>query len=391
MPDDSQGAPAPSGRDTGAPILIVGAGFAGAVYARTLADHGFRVHVIDRRPHIAGNAYDDVSSTGVRVHRYGPHLFHTNMEPVVQWVSRFGDFVPYEHRVQALLAGARFAPLPVNRTTINTVFGVALKTPQEVEAFLATQAIACETPRNAAEHLYGQIGTTLTDLFFRPYTKKMWDRDLEDMDANVVKRIPLRFDDEDRYFPGDTFQIMPARGYTAIFAKILDHDMIEVSLNTPFDHAMPSQYRHCFNSMAIDEYYDETFGPLPYRSIRFEHRDEPATYGLGDTSVVNFTDDRPQTRQTDWSRLPGHGSPGPHKTVTLERPCDYLENGRERYYPVKTSDGRNDAIYRLYQDRAAGEPSMSFIGRCGTYQYLDMHQVISQSLKGVLAWIAANR
>ncbi len=375
-------------------ILVIGAGFAGAVYARTLAEHGHQVHVIDRRPHLAGNAFDEPSATGVRVHRYGPHLFHTSMPHVVRWVQRFGEFVPYEHRVSALLPGlagaaARFAPLPVNRTTVSLVFDVPLASEAAMQDFLTAQAVPCAAPRNAAEHLYSRIGTTLTDLFFRPYTRKMWALDLEDVDAAIVNRIPLRLDDEDRYFPTDTFQIMPREGYTALFANILDHDRITLSLATPFTHDLACDYAHCFNSMAIDEYYDEEFGPLPYRSIRFHHREEPAGYAFGQTSVVNFTDDRAHTRQTDWSRLPHHAGAGPRKTITLEQPCDYRDNALERYYPVKTSDGRNDATYRRYAARAAGEPRMTFIGRCGTYQYLDMHQVINQSLKGALDWVKA--
>ena len=176
-------------------ILVVGAGFAGATYARELAEHGYQVDVIDKRPHVAGNAYDETSDGGVRVHRYGPHLFHTSNANVVQWLMRFGAFVPYEHRVSVALASGAFVPLPINRQTINTVFDEKL--------------------RNAAEYLASQIGETLTDLFFRPYTRKMWALDLEDMAAAVVRRIPLRHDDEDRYFPDDQFQMLPRDGYTA--------------------------------------------------------------------------------------------------------------------------------------------------------------------------------
>ena len=314
------------------------------------------------------------------------------MAHVVDWLQRFGEFVPYQHRVAALLPSAgcdRFAPLPVNRTTVSLVFGVPLADTEAMQRLLASQAVPCAAPRNAAEHLYSRIGTTLTNLFFRPYTEKMWGLDLEDMDAAIVNRIPLRLDDEDRYFPTDTFQIMPRHGFTALFANILDHTNITVALDTPFTRDLARGYDHCFNSMAIDEYYGEEYGPLPYRSIRFHNRAEPAGYALGHTSVVNFTDDRAHTRQTDWSRLPHHAGAGPNKTITLEQPCDYRDNALERYYPVKTSDGRNDATYRRYAARAAAEPALTFIGRCGTYQYLDMHQVINQSLKGALDWVAA--
>ncbi len=376
---------------TGAgPVLVVGAGFAGAVYARTLAEAGFRVDVIDRRSHIAGNAYDEMTPGGVRVHRYGPHLFHTNLKPVVDWITRFGSFLPYEHKVEAQLPDGRLVPLPVNRITVNLVFGVMLEDEAEVRAYLAGLAVPCEAPANAADYLYSRIGRTLTDLFFRPYTKKMWNLDLEDLDPAVVQRIPLRFDDEDRYFPGDIYQLLPEHGYARVFANIFDHRLINVRLETPFEPAMRQDYLHCFNSMAIDEYYDEMFGPLPYRSIRFHHRCEPVDYANGRTSVVNFTDARPYTRETDWSRLPAHSREMSAKTITLEQACDYQDNDFERYYPVKTSDGRNDATYRRYRDHAARDSGMSFIGRCGTYQYLDMHQVINQSLIGAQNWLSAH-
>lgn len=192
--------------------LVVGAGFAGAVYARILAEGGHQVQVIDRRGHIAGNAYDFVDDNGVRVHRYGPHLFHTKNDDVVKWLSTFTDWEPYQHRVKAILPSGVRTPLPVNRRTINDVFGTQLSTSSEVEAFLKLQSENIAKPRNAAEYLYKNIGRTLTDLFFRPYTKKMWDLDLEDMSDSVVRRIPIRTDDEDRYFPDATFQLMPKMG-----------------------------------------------------------------------------------------------------------------------------------------------------------------------------------
>jgi UDP-galactopyranose mutase len=369
-------------------ILVVGAGFAGATYARELAEAGHEVAVIDKRPHIGGNAYDEVLDDGTRIHRYGPHLFHTNNARVVEWLERFGEFVPYEHRVTALLPLGALAPLPVNRTTVNLVFGEHLQTEQDVAAFLERVAVRCENPRNAAEYLGSRIGTTLTDLFFRPYTKKMWGMDLEQMDAAVVKRIPLRHDDEDRYFPGDRFQMLPRAGYTAIVQAILDHPAIRVAASTPFEKPMLEEYDFCFSSMPIDEYFGFALGPLPYRSIRFHHRTEPADYALGVTPVVNFTDTGPRTRQTDWSRLPLHRTKdGGAKTVTQEEPCDYADNNYERYYPVKTHDGRNEAVYAQYKELAAEESRLRFIGRCGTYQYLDMDQVINQSLQGVHAWL----
>ncbi len=371
------------------PILVVGAGFAGAVHARVLAEAGYRVDVIDRRPHIAGNAYDTVDANGLRVHQYGPHLFHTNNARVVEWLERFGQFVPYEHRVEALVEARGYVPLPVNRRTIEAVFDVSLADANAVTEFLRTQATPIESPANAGEHLNSQIGRTLTDLFFRPYTRKMWNLDLEDMDAAVVKRIPIRMDDEDRYFPNDKFQMMPRDGYTRVFEAILDHPAIRVTLSTAFDKSMQSQYGHCFNSMPIDEYFDQAFGPLPYRSIRFHHDTREAEDERGTGGTINFTDNGPITRETDWGRLPNHRvHVRAQKTVTREEPCDYRDNNLERYYPVKTSDGRFDAIYKRYKELAEGENNLTFIGRCGTYQYLDMHQVINQSLASAENFLA---
>ncbi|MFH6781261.1 MULTISPECIES: UDP-galactopyranose mutase [Methylobacterium] len=369
------------------PILVVGAGFAGACYARTLAEAGHTVRVIDSRSHIGGNAYDEIDRNGNRIHRYGPHLFHTSNEQVVNWVTRFGEWTPYEHRVDALLADGQLAPLPVNRTTINTVFGESLTDEHEVKAFLERRAIPCETPRNAAEYLYSKIGTDLTDLFFRPYTKKMWLMDLEQVDISVVSRVQIRYDDEDRYFPGDKFQIMPVHGYTSIFERIFDHPNIEVALNQPFDKAMEKDYLHCFNSMPIDVYFDNALGELPYRSIKFHHstRDEAADWKR---SVINFTDARPFTRETAWYLLPHHRQPGATGySHTLEEPCDYRDNNLERYYPVKTADMRYQNVYKKYAELADRRDDITFIGRCGTYQYLDMHQVINQSLMGAEKWL----
>ncbi len=369
-------------------ILVVGAGFAGAVHARELAEAGFEVNVLDRRGHLGGNAYDEVCATGQRVHRYGPHLFHTNNEQVVRWLRRFSAFVPYQHRVQALLADGRRVPLPVNRATINAVFGLRLRDAQAVRDFLRTQAVPDTAPANAAAFLYASIGKLLTDLFFRPYTRKMWALELEELDAAVVRRIPIRFDDESRYFPDQRFQMLPRHGYARLFEAILGHPRIRVTLNQAFDARLLAGYAHCFASMPIDEFFAGRFGPLPYRSIRFHHEIRAASAASPGAATVNFTDAGPLTRETDWSLLPCQPAPGSAlTTVTREEPCDYLANDLERYYPVKTSDGRHQATYAKYKALADATAGISFIGRCGTYQYLDMHQVISQSLTRVRAWL----
>lgn len=376
------------------PILVVGAGLSGATHARVLAERGRRVHVIDRRPHLAGNAYDEVDATGVRRHAYGPHLFHTNSARVMAWLTRFAEFLPYEHRVTARLparAGepARHVPVPVNRRTVNEVFGLSLRDAAEVRAHLARVAVPCAAPANAAEFLHARIGVELTDLFFRPYTKTMWGADLEDVHPSVVARVPVRHDDEDRYFPTARHQGLPRDGYADLVARMLDHPSIRVTTGVAFRRELLAEHAFCFNGMSIDEYFDHAHGPLPYRSIRFHHRAEPAAATFGPTAQVNFTDGGAHTRLSDWSLLPGHVVRATdRRTVTLDEPCDAASNGFERYYPVPDADGRNAALYARYRAMAAAERGVRFIGRCGTYRYLDMDQVVAQSIESAEGWLA---
>jgi UDP-galactopyranose mutase len=361
-------------------ILVVGTGFAGAVHARVLAEAGHRVTVIDKRPHIGGNCFDYVDDNGVRVHAYGPHLFHTKNQRVVDWLRQWGEFVPYRHKVRALLPSGALAPLPINLNTVNLVFGTSFETAEEVETHLREVALPIENPQNAAEHLYSNIGVELTDLFFRPYTKKMWSLDLEDMSASVVKRLPLRFDEKDTYFADDEIQMMPRDGYTTLFERIFAHPDIGMRLGVQFEKIMLTNYDFCFNSMPIDEFFDFQLGELPYRSIRFHHRTESAGEA-SEWAVVNFTDSSTFTRETMWDAIPCHRVEETGKrTISREEPCDYRENNHERYYPVKTADGRYQALYKDYKKLADAVRNMNFIGRCGTYQYLDMDQVINQSL-----------
>ena len=372
-------------------VLVVGAGFAGAVIARILADAGIKVQVIDQRDHIAGNAFDKVDARGVRIHRYGPHLFHTNNMKVVEWLSGFTDWIAYEHRVSALLPDGRLAPLPINRTTLEMVFGVKIADAEAGQAFLAKIALPIAAPRNAEEYLLSRIGSELTELFFARYTLKMWGHSLAEMDASVVQRIPIRFDDERRYFPNDSFQALPRHGYTALFERILSHPAITVALNQAFQKDMLVDYDFAFLSMPIDEFYDFDAGRLPYRSIRFHHEAISANDTIPPSVSVNFTDNSPYTRKTYWHLLPEHSDPASKNwTTTVEEPCNDYDNNNERYYPVKSADGRYQAIYKTYHEIAAHDEKIAFIGRCGTYQYLDMHQVINQSMLRANQWLATH-
>lgn len=329
-------------------ILVVGAGLSGAVIARELAEQGHSITVIDKRNHAAGNAYDFVNEYGIRVHLYGPHLFHTSNDKVVDWLSRFTEWIPYQHKVKALLEDGRHVTLPVNKETSEIV---------------------------GKSHVL--------DVFFRPYTKKMWGVELEELDPAISQRVPIRDDMNELYFPNDTFQALPKTGYTRMIENILAHPNIQVQLNFAYNKAMNTEFNWVFNSMPIDEFFEFKHGPLPYRSIRFHTATLPIPKVLP-TATVNFTHKEPFTRVTEWKLLPGHGHNPAYTTLTTEEPCDYKDNQFERYYPVKDVGGENLERYRLY----AAEPSgnVTFIGRCGLYAYLDMHQAVSSALSIVQKW-----
>jgi UDP-galactopyranose mutase len=225
-------------------------------YARELAEDGHQVTIIDQRDHIAGNAYDYTNEKGIRVHAYGPHIFHTSNKKAYDWVTQFGEWVEYKHKVKAQLSNnGEYVTLPVNRLT--------------------KEAVGEEN---------------ILDIFYRPYTKKMWGKEIEELDPNILKRVAVRDDDGEYYFPNDLYQAMPKNGYTRVFKEILNHTNIIVKLNTAFHKDMEPHYHHIFNSMPIDVYYDYKFGELPYRSLKFHNVDIPMVRTLP-TSVVNFTNE----------------------------------------------------------------------------------------------------
>lgn len=323
-------------------ILVVGAGLAGATLARELADFGYHVDVIDKRDHVAGNAYDYVDEDGFRIHKYGPHLFHTNNDEVFDWLSRFTDWESYEHKVKGLLSDGSFVTIPPNRDT---------------------------------RRILGDKG--IVDVLIRPYTEKMWGIVLEDLDPKILNRIPVRDDNNELYFPDDKHQYLPKQGYTQLVQNILDHASINTRLGVRFKKEMEAIYYHTFNSMPVDEYFDYCYGALPYRSIKFKHLKFP-TSTLFPTAQTNFTHSGPETRVTEWRHLPGHGGKPTVTAITIEEPCDYLDNHYERYYPVKDVHGKNRKLYKQY--RSLIPENVTFIGRCGQYVYLDMHQAIGSSL-----------
>ncbi len=324
-------------------ILVVGCGFSGAVIAREIAESGCSVTIIDKRSHIGGNAFDYINEYGIRIHKYGPHLFHTNNEKVFNWLSKFTEWIEYSHKVKAMLNDGRLVTLPINQETTSIV---------------------------------GE--ENLIDTFIRPYSEKMWGMSLEEIDPQIINRIPRRNDDNELYFPNDRFQFMPKDGYENMFKNILNHENIRVLLNISFNNSLAEEFDFIFNSMPIDEYFQYCFGPLPYRSIKF-HTNTLPLVKLFPVSVVNFTHSGPFTRIVEWKNIPGHGVTKEYTTLTYEEPCDYKENNDERYYPVKDISGNNRAIYYKYVKLIP--KNMQFIGRLGLYAYLDMHQCINNALE----------
>ena len=353
--------------------LIVGAGFAGAVTARELAEAGRQVLVIDRRPHIAGNAYDHLDAAGLRVHAYGPHIFHTNSERVFAYLSRFTDWRPYEHRVLAV-PDARNGigyPMPINRTTINRLYGTRFDE-EGVRAFLARVREPRAALRSSEDVVLDAVGRDLCDKFYRGYTRKQWGLALAELAAGVAARLPVRTGDDDRYFT-DRYQAMPAQGYTAMFERLLDHPRIELQLGTDFaDADRFVDRRHTVFSGPIDAYYHHRFGRLPYRSLRFLHEHLPGTAQLQAVGTVNYPNDHEWTRITEFKHLTGQR----HSGTSVVREFPQAEG--EPYYPIPNP--ANEALFKRYEALAGAESDVFFIGRLGQYRYFNMDQVVAGAL-----------
>jgi UDP-galactopyranose mutase len=364
------------GRVTDYDFLVVGAGYAGTTIAERLARvAGQRVLVIDRRDHIAGNAYDYTDEHGVLVHKYGPHIFHTNAEKVVDYLSRFTEWRPYEHRVVARVDG-QLVPIPINRTTINLLYELDLRTDDEVQAFYDARAESKRFVRTSEDAVVAKVGRELYEKFFRGYTRKQWERDPSELHASVTSRIPTRTSTDDRYFT-DWHQAMPADGYTAMFARMLDHPAIDVRLSTDFfaDVRGEISYRHLVYTGPIDVYFDRCFGALPYRSLEFELRNQPTPGGglvLPAASVNEPSEDVPHTRTTEFRHLTGQA----HASSTLA--VEYPRSEGDPYYPIPSAEPK--ALYKRYEQLAADEPEVTFVGRLARYQYLNMDQVTAQAL-----------
>lgn len=351
-------------------FLIVGAGYAGAVSARQLADAGARVLLIDKRPHIGGNAYDTLDAHGVLIHPYGPHIFHTNSREVVQYLSRFTDWRFYEHRVMAKV-GAGLYPIPINRTTINSLYGLRLETDEAVEAYLASVREPRAKPRTSEDVVLSSVGRDLCEKFFRGYTRKQWGLDLADLSAGVAARIPTRTSDDDRYF-ADTYQLMPAGGYTRMFEQMLDHPGINVRVGQQFERLEGIRWGHMVYSGPIDAFFDHCYGKLPYRSLRFEHQHLPDTPHFQATGTVNYPNDEDFTRITEFKHLTGQQHPG----TSIMREFPQAEG--EPFYPIPRPE--NEALFKRYQALSEDRSDVTFVGRLAQYRYYNMDQVVGAAL-----------
>ena len=351
-------------------ILVAGMGFAGITAARALADRGFRVHLVERRNHIGGNAFDTVDAHGVRVHPYGPHIFHTNAERIVAFLSRFTAWRPYEHRVLARVDG-QLLPIPINRTTLNRLYGLDLDE-QGAADFLA----AAREPRTRMETsedvVLGSVGRDLCEKFFRGYSRKHWGLDLSELAAGVAARIPARSNDDDRYF-SDSHQCMPADGYTAMFRRMLDDPLITFETGVELESVRSAiPHRHLIYTGPIDAYFGYCFGRLPYRSIEFRHEHLKGQSVFQPVATINYPNDEDFTRITEFKYLTGQV----HEGTSIVR--EYPKADGEPFYPIPRRE--NEEVFRRYRARADSCPDVTFVGRLAQYRYYDMDQVVGAAL-----------
>jgi UDP-galactopyranose mutase len=362
----SQAVPGQRGFDS----LVVGAGFAGSVLAERLARVlGQRVLVVDKRPHIGGNAYDRFNDDGILIHPYGPHIFHTNSADIFDYLSQFTEWRPYQHRVLASVDG-QMVPMPINLDTINKLYGLSL-TSFEVEKFFESVAEKKESVKTSEDVVVSKVGRELYNKFFRGYTRKQWGLDPSELDASVTARVPTRTNRDDRYFT-DTFQAMPLHGYTRMFEKMLDHPNIKVMLNTDYrEVAELVPWKHMIYTGPVDAFFNYKYGKLPYRSLEFRH-ETVAKGQFQPVGTVNYPNDYGYTRISEFKHITGQTHP---KTSVV---YEYPRAEGDPYYPVPRAE--NAELYRRYEAEADAVENVTFVGRLATYKYYNMDQVVGQAL-----------
>ncbi len=352
-------------------FLIVGAGFAGSVIAEQLArNFGKKVLIIDKRPHIGGNAYDHYNEDGILVHRYGPHIFHTNSRDVFDYLTRFTAWRPYEHRVIANVDNKQ-VPVPINLDTVNKLYGLTLDSSQ-LEDFFASLAEKRDPIRTSEDVVVNRVGRELYEKMFRGYTRKQWGLDPSELDSSVTARIPVRTNRDDRYFT-DTYQAMPKHGYTRMFENMLDHKNIKIMLNTDYREVCEIiKYKALVFSGPVDEFFDYRYGKLPYRSLEFKHETLDQSV-FQDAPVVNYPNERvPYTRITEFKYLTGQD----HRKTSIVYEFPRAEG--DPYYPVPRPE--NNTLYKKYQALAEARSDVHFVGRLATYKYYNMDQIVAQAL-----------
>jgi len=350
--------------------LIVGAGFAGSVLAERLAaGSNKKVLLCDKRPHIGGNAYDHYNDAGILVHKYGPHIFHTNSREVFEYLSRFTEWRSYEHRVRASVDG-QIVPIPINLDTINSLYGLNL-TSFEVDEFFKKVAEPVERIRTSEDVVVSKVGRELYEKFFRNYTRKQWGLDPSELDASVTSRVPTRTNRDDRYFT-DTYQAMPLHGFTRMFENMLDNPNIKIMLNCDYREIEKDiPYREMIYTGPIDSYFDYCYGKLPYRSLEFKHEthDTPVYQSA---PVVNYPNEQLYTRVTEFKYLTGQE----HAKTSIV--YEFPKSQGDPYYPVPRKE--NADLYARYQGLAEATPEVHFVGRLATYKYYNMDQIVAQAL-----------
>jgi UDP-galactopyranose mutase len=349
--------------------LIVGAGYSGSVLAERLArGSGKKVLLVDRRPHIGGNAYDCYDNAGILIHKYGPHIFHTNSREVFDYLSRFTNWRQYQHKVLAHVDG-RLVPIPINLDTINQLYGLHLNS-FEMEEFLASRAEKIEQVRTSEDVVISKVGRELYEKFFRGYTRKQWGLDPSELDSQVTARVPTRTNRDDRYFT-DAYQAMPKHGFTRMFENMLDHPNIKIMLNADYrDVKEVIPYRELIFTGPVDEFFEYQFGKLPYRCLEFKH-ETLNQHQFQPVAVVNYPNDNTFTRITEFKHLTGQEHP---KTSIV---YEFPQAEGDPYYPIPRAE--NAEIYHQYQ-ALAQQSGVHFAGRLATYKYYNMDQVVAQAL-----------
>ena len=361
--------------------LIVGAGFAGSVLAERLATgSNKKVLICDKRPHIGGNAYDHYNEAGILVHKYGPHIFHTNSREVFEYLSRFTEWRPYQHRVRASVDG-QIVPIPINLDTINSLYGLNL-TSFEVDEFFKKLAEPVGQIRTSEDVVVSKVGRELYEKFFRNYTRKQWGLDPSELDASVTARVPTRTNRDDRYFT-DTYQAMPLHGFTRMFENMLDHPNIKIMLNCDYreiEKEIP--FREMIYTGPVDTYFDYCYGKLPYRSLEFKHVTHDTNI-YQSAPVVNYPNDQLYTRVTEFKYLTGQA----HAKTSIVYEFPKAEG--DAYYPVPRRE--NADLYAKYKALADATLDVHFVGRLATYKYYNMDQIVAQALTVYARMINASR